>query len=352
MGINRNNYEIFFIDFYDDQLTTAQKLELELFLESNPDLKAEFEDFENVTILETAAEYEPKLDLKKPEITVIDKITEENYEELFIAWYENDLDTSQKASVVKFLEENPHLDKEFQLQGSLIIPAEHIIYENKEQLKKKAFIGYYWTAAAAAILIFLAIGFFLIQNQPLQSVHRTGIAHMQKVTTSNTINIEPSKQLALGKGLSAERIVVLPAPYIIKNTDISLLATVSLQNMSLQQQIPVHLIEPELNYEVFLLASVDQPKQKGLLAQFFKRNVEEFTGELGIDNSANVQPEKKKEPGFVKFLDGSLAVFNTLTGSETELVKNYDKKCNLKNYSLEIQNLVVNRKLPSSKSSN
>ena len=68
MRINRNNYEIFFIDFYDNKLTPAQKLEVELFLESNPDLKAEFEEFENVTIIETAAKYEPKLDLKKPEI--------------------------------------------------------------------------------------------------------------------------------------------------------------------------------------------------------------------------------------------------------------------------------------------
>ena len=39
MKINRNNYEVFFIDFYDGKLTDMQQLEMELFLESHPDLK-------------------------------------------------------------------------------------------------------------------------------------------------------------------------------------------------------------------------------------------------------------------------------------------------------------------------
>ena len=41
MNINRNNYELFFIDFYDGNLTDAQKHELDLFLEENSDLKEE-----------------------------------------------------------------------------------------------------------------------------------------------------------------------------------------------------------------------------------------------------------------------------------------------------------------------
>ena len=46
MNINRNNYELFFIDFYDGNLTDAQKHELDLFLAENPNLKEECDSFD------------------------------------------------------------------------------------------------------------------------------------------------------------------------------------------------------------------------------------------------------------------------------------------------------------------
>jgi hypothetical protein len=108
-------------------------------------------------------------------------------------------------------------------------------------------------------------------------------------------------------------------------------------------------LEAELTNKPMLMAAVEQPKERGWLAQFFKRNVEEFTTDFGINSSSEIEQTKKKDPGFVKFLDGSLAIFNTLTGSDTELVKSYDQEGNLSNYSLVGQTLLVNRSVSTEK---
>jgi hypothetical protein len=347
--INRNNYEVFFIDYYDDKLTTAQQLELELFLESNPDLKAEFEEFENIMIRPSGIAYISKSKLKKPEVVEVAGISEASYEEYFIAWYENDLNPSEKASLLQFLESNPQLEKEFQLHKTLQVPQQHIVFENKGQLKKRSLIAYYWSAAAAALLILLSIGYFLLQNQNAQQIQRFEIASMEKANISLVINTKPTSQLVLQQ--KDELFIDIPAPESYQMESINAIASVNLDDVSLQQHLPVFILEKELQHETMLVATAEQPKRRGLLAQFFKKNVEEFTADLSINTTPESEPVKKKDPGFVKFLDGSLAVFNTLTGSDTELVKSYDNEGNLSNYSLVGQTLLVNRNLPEKRTS-
>ena len=161
----------------------------------------------------------------------------------------------------------------------------------------------------------------------------------------------PSNQLILRPW--KEKAIQLPTPERFEEANIQTLAAIEPASNLLKQNMPVHLIEWEYASETILLADVETPKKRGLLAQFFRKNVTEVSENLGIDNArAENSDKEKKDTGFVKFLGGSLAVFNTITGSDTELVKNYDNEGNLRNYSLEGQTFVVNRKLPAEKSSN
>lgn len=350
MKINRNNYEIFFIDFYDGRLTGVQQLEMELFLDGNPDLKAEFEAFDAITIDTADISFSSKQALKKPEIVAVAGMDEDNYEEAFIAWHENDLDVNEKATLLSFLEANPHLENEFGWHASLVLKKEDLVFEDKDSLKKRAYIGYFWYSSAAAVLIFLTLSFFLNQNKPAQPVNRFELLQIEKVTISNAITTHPSSQLKVQQ--KSEQIVKLPIPEVFKKESIHTLTSVGLpDDQALKQQVPVYLIDRVYTNENFLMAEAEQPKKRGLLAQFFRKNVAEISENLGIDNAlAERSDKKKKDPGFVKFLDGSLTVFNTITGSDNELVKNYDNEGNLRNYSLEGQAFVVNRKLPAGKS--
>ncbi|KXK46137.1 MAG: hypothetical protein UZ10_BCD003001461 [Bacteroidetes bacterium OLB10] len=63
--INRENYEIWFIDYFDGKLSPEQTAELLLFLEENGDLKLEFDSFSNITLPEQDVKFENKMSLKK-----------------------------------------------------------------------------------------------------------------------------------------------------------------------------------------------------------------------------------------------------------------------------------------------
>ncbi|NNM16054.1 MAG: hypothetical protein HKO56_05300 [Bacteroidia bacterium] len=66
MKINKHNYEAFFIDFFDKNLNEEDTAMLFSFLDENPDLKAEFDAFEMLTLEpETSLTYNNKADLKK-----------------------------------------------------------------------------------------------------------------------------------------------------------------------------------------------------------------------------------------------------------------------------------------------
>jgi hypothetical protein len=51
MNINRENYEAYLLDYFEKELDPATVAELMLFLELNPDLKADFEEFENISLV-------------------------------------------------------------------------------------------------------------------------------------------------------------------------------------------------------------------------------------------------------------------------------------------------------------
>ncbi len=93
MNINRNNYEIYFLDYLENRLTPDRKTQLMCFLDQNPDLKEEFEYFDNIQIpVDDSIHCEEKSKLKKPDIKSIGNIHAGNYEDLFIAKIEGDLE--------------------------------------------------------------------------------------------------------------------------------------------------------------------------------------------------------------------------------------------------------------------
>lgn len=346
MNINRNNYELFFIDFFDGNLTDAQKHELDLFLAENSDLKEEFDSFEIISVDSDAAAFSQKHELKKKEIVEVSGINEENYEQYFVAFYEDDLNDEEKKLLISFIDSNPRLRKEFDLHGSLIIEPNNVTFVNKDLLKKKITIAYYWYAAAAVALILLTISIFVNQNIPVQKLNRLELSQLKSLDFSGVVSKTPSMNIIQ---VNTKRFAVqLPEPEPYDLELISLLTSVELK--SIVQKPDVNLIEPENYYSDLVMANTDEiPKRRSLFAQFFRSNIEQVSEDLGIDNSSKRKSNsEKKDPGFVKFLDGSLVVFNTITGSDAELVKNYDAAGNLKNYRLEGETLSVSRKLPSS----
>ena len=112
MEINRENYEIWFLDYAEGALNTEQVAELMLFVEQHPDLKEELEAFEIIELDTPAQEvYEDKDQLKSLPL----QITDQNYEAFFIGWLEGDLTNEQRKAVQSFLDRKPEYEKAFAL---------------------------------------------------------------------------------------------------------------------------------------------------------------------------------------------------------------------------------------------
>jgi len=133
MTINKQNYEAFFLDYHEGNLTPQQVAELLLFVEQHPEFREEFESFENISLADLpSVSFDFKANLKK-------EITVENKDDYFIRAVENTITPAEQILLDTFLKQHPHflsdlgLFKKTKLQADL-----SIVFENKEQLKDLA----------------------------------------------------------------------------------------------------------------------------------------------------------------------------------------------------------------------
>lgn len=161
MSINRTNYEIFFLDYYEGNLPSAQVEELMAFLDQEPDLKAEFDDFDLVRLegADTVL-FEGKASLKRGEITA------DNYERYFAAFVEGDLNPEECLAVENFAYSSPSLQRELELMQKTRLKTDYsIVFSGKNELKRGRIIPLYAQlmryGAVAAVVLFFATLFFV-----------------------------------------------------------------------------------------------------------------------------------------------------------------------------------------------
>lgn len=133
--INRHNYEIFFIDYIDGKLSGEQLLDLQYFLQANPDLAQELEDIEDVTLQPDNVRYEDKSSLKKLVGELL--VNASNFEEYCIAYIEKNLTKEKESQLEQYLELHPEKKTDYILfTNTVLSPNREVIYPNKSKLKK------------------------------------------------------------------------------------------------------------------------------------------------------------------------------------------------------------------------
>ncbi|NNC85941.1 MAG: hypothetical protein HKN75_07660 [Bacteroidia bacterium] len=204
MKINRHNYEAFFIDFFDGNLSETDASLLFSFLDENPDLKAEFNSFEMHTLEpEAGLTYNDKADLKRPSISF------ENYQTFLIADIENDLDSHGKQQLNAFIEKNPHVHFEAALFEKTKLTSTAEPYEEKESLKRPLVIPIYANqkfqlavaAAVALLLLFTQVFLNDDSNQSFVADSTEIISNDNSIENNNTIatvDVEKSESIIDG----------------------------------------------------------------------------------------------------------------------------------------------------------
>ena len=134
MKINRNNYELFFIDYLDGKLSHSDELELMAFLAVNPDLEEELNLVKGIKIEPEEITYFDKKNLKKDDLY---EIPSERFDELCIGKIEGTLSQEEELFLAQYLELNPEKVKELQLFEMTILKADTSVqFENKDFLKR------------------------------------------------------------------------------------------------------------------------------------------------------------------------------------------------------------------------
>ncbi|OFY47456.1 MAG: hypothetical protein A2W85_01980 [Bacteroidetes bacterium GWF2_41_31] len=360
--IDLKNYEVFVIDYLDGQLSKAEETALLAFLDQHPDLKDEFEGLELATLEPLIIEADFKQELKKIPVIKVAGIDETNYETYFIASAENDLNNKETEHLNQFLSINPMLHKEFELHQKLRLePDTKILFPGKSSLKKRKVIPLTRVSSVAAGLAFLlAISFFL-RNQPvpkgnqiiLQSyAYRTTRVIPNKSSSSELI-VPRKKQPPVKENVSESKPATNAKPPVRRVVAIENqpLAMTSLPQKPLTTElVDIYDFEklsiPDFEPQTMMLADAGEvrPGRKSLFSRIVGNQVNKFKDRLSGSREDEINRQlQRDDPGYIRVIDRSILVFNTITGSETNVEKTYNSSGHLTDYNVSGHNLYVSR---------
>jgi len=225
MMITRDNYEAFMLDYFEGNLPSGKIDELMLFLENNPDLKEDLEDFEELTLVPEAPVFENKLALKKGEQV----IHLNNYEHYFIAEVEGENPPEITKLLAIFLKENPSKKTEFETYQKTKLAAPVIVFEDKKVLKKETRVIplIWWYSSAAAVILML----FMFKNLTFNDtrVYIPIANQIEKINNNLALDIDVEEDI---RELKVEREETISKAIVSKSIGKKVIPTKTKKNRS------------------------------------------------------------------------------------------------------------------------
>jgi hypothetical protein len=135
ISINQHNYESFFLLYADGELSAADKLAVEQFVQENPGFAEELDILLQVRLTDEAPlVFDRKELLYRTEAA---EISLSNYEEQFLLYTDNELDAEAREQTERFVLQHPQLQDSFTLLKKTRLEAEPILFPGKESLYRK-----------------------------------------------------------------------------------------------------------------------------------------------------------------------------------------------------------------------
>jgi hypothetical protein len=201
MGINRDNYEEYFLLYADNELTDSEKAEVLMFVKHNKDLEEEFRMIHHtISRPDANVKLTDKSFLFRNNTTAF--INEKNYEEVFVLYHDDELTKKEKLDAEEFVSVHKELKNDFDLIGlARLIPESTVTFLNKKKLYKKEKSGkvvpvIFWRMLVAAG--FIGFGLWII-NLYFQKPGKSNITTVHSGPAKNSIlkiekNILPNKK--------------------------------------------------------------------------------------------------------------------------------------------------------------
>ncbi len=190
--INKNNYEIWFLDYFEGNLSEEEIRILYDFLDENPELKMEFEDFELLSLNPENVIFNKKDNLKQNlNINTIADLDE--FETLAVKELEGDISKEEKAELDSILRFSEVRNKEFKAFNHTVLkPEKNRIFENKESLKRKpGLVVPLWVkivTPVAAVLLLLIFAKNIINDKPAKIENNVQVVENDNKNKTNNID--------------------------------------------------------------------------------------------------------------------------------------------------------------------
>lgn len=163
--ITRSNYESFFLDYHEGNLSEALKEELFEFLALHPDLREELEQFASITL-----DPAPTVFIKKDSLLKKNSVVDAGDTERLIALHEGDLSSADARRLQSRFEQEPALRQESEFIARLhIVPDLRVRFPDINSLKKTGRViafhsRVYQSLSIAAAIILILLLYVYIRN--------------------------------------------------------------------------------------------------------------------------------------------------------------------------------------------
>lgn len=137
MKINRDNYEAYFLDYHEGVLNPEEMAGVLVFVGQNPDLKEQFEEFENISLpADESICFSGKDFLKMNTEIYTGPVTLTNIEEYLVAEAEGLLSAEVHARLDEFVQQYPQFEKDRRIyRHTRLVVDNQVVYANKNALK-------------------------------------------------------------------------------------------------------------------------------------------------------------------------------------------------------------------------
>jgi hypothetical protein len=350
MEINRENYEQYFLDHAEGNLSPEMERKLMDFLGANPDLRSVLEDFDT-SPLQTVNIHNEKLKIRlKKSIFPTEHINEVNAEEWLTMDTEGLLDQVEAKELGEFIALNPAYvfdQKLFRLTRLEADPS--ISFTRKNNLKKKAPVitikRLVWAASSVAAVIFLFIGIRFF-NQP-EGIRDPQVTQTEVKSVAETPGLEREDLKIKPDGLKIHEMesrgmesretpsqILRTASYRMKPSTFSVILSTNKADVT------------EPGFFIYDLAPVviAEQKDKPLIAKVFG-NLFDRAGHAVREN-IDLGIARNTEFNFWSIAEAGVKGYNSLTDRELELLVRRNEKGKIKSYALvQEDHVLVSRNL-------
>ncbi|MHC1703346.1 MAG: anti-sigma factor [Tenuifilaceae bacterium] len=335
MNLNRQNYEVFLIDYLDGKLSPLESAELMAFLETNPDIKNELDGLRDVVLIDEPLSFPNKSDLKKK--SFLKNGIDNEFDYLCITSIEGEDSLEEKKILDSLIKVDPKKENDFiTFQKTKITPEKSIIYKEKEYLKRAKIVPIRLstlrlaTGIAASIAIILTVyGVFNITKDAKQVDNIS--KNLTPVIIEKKLETKVAEQKPIEIILSQE---IKPENKLIAyNKEEEVKPIISeVQKITDREETPtiINRIEPKIILSPYLinddriaLAIINPNHQSNFMAS-------NNPIQLGYYNQYNT-----KEIGVFEIIQYGIKSFGRLIGKDVKLEADRDKNGKIKKINFE-----------------